>query len=91
MDLTLQEEADAAVLQVADTGIGIPEKDRPHLFERFYRVDQARAREAGGTGLGLAIARWIVEAHQGSIRVVSEPGHGTTMIVTLPAEDEEAR
>ena len=77
-----------ALVAVRDTGIGIPAEHLPHIFERFYRVDQARAREAGGTGLGLAIARWIVEAHRGSIRAESVPGRGTTMMVTLPAEEE---
>jgi heavy metal sensor kinase len=79
-----------AVVVVKDTGIGIPPEHLPHVFERFYRVDQARAREAGGAGLGLAIARWIVDAHRGAIRAESEPGHGTTMTVTLPIEGAEA-
>lgn len=73
-----------AVLTVADTGIGIPEKDRPHIFERFYRVDQARSRDRGGSGLGLAITKWIIEAHQGSISFVSQEGKGTTFTVRLP-------
>ncbi|MBI2941169.1 MAG: HAMP domain-containing histidine kinase [Chloroflexi bacterium] len=72
-----------AVLEVADTGIGISAEDLPHVFERFYRAD--RARSAGGTGLGLAIARWIVTEHNGRIDVVSEAGKGTTFIVRLPA------
>jgi hypothetical protein len=62
------------VLQVADTGVGIPEKDRPHIFERFYRVDQARSRDKGGSGLGLAITRWVIEAHGGTISFTSEEG-----------------
>jgi two-component system sensor histidine kinase CiaH len=71
-------------LRVSDTGCGIPAEALPHIFDRFYRVDKARSREAGGTGLGLAIARWIAEAHGGSIRAESVPGEGTTMTVELP-------
>jgi heavy metal sensor kinase len=77
-------QGDAEVV-VRDTGIGIPPEHLPHVFDRFYRVDKARAREAGGTGLGLAISRWIAEAHGGSVRADSQPGQGTTMTVTLPA------
>jgi two-component system, OmpR family, phosphate regulon sensor histidine kinase PhoR len=73
-----------AVLQVADTGEGIPAAELPRVFERFYRVDKARARRTGGTGLGLAIVRHVAEAHGGSVRVDSELGRGTTFTVTLP-------
>lgn len=78
------EKPEGIVLEVEDTGIGIPEKDQPHIFERFYRVDQARTRDRGGSGLGLAIAKWIVGAHHGSISFASREGHGTTFTVTLP-------
>lgn len=74
-----------ARLQIADTGVGIPAKDLPHIFDRFYRADQAREHESGGTGLGLAIAQWIVQAHHGSIKVDSEVGRGTRFQVDLPA------
>jgi signal transduction histidine kinase len=73
-----------AVVRVSDTGRGIPPEALPRIFDRFYRVDKARSREAGGTGLGLAIARWIAEAHGGSVRVESTAGVGTTMTVELP-------
>jgi signal transduction histidine kinase len=72
------------VLRVADTGEGIPAEHLPRLFERFYRVDKARSRGTGGFGLGLAIARWIAEAHHGSISLTSEVGVGTTVEVRLP-------
>ncbi len=71
-------------VSVADTGVGIPADALPRLFERFYRVDPARAREDGGTGIGLAIARSVVEAHGGSIRAESAPGHGSVFTFDLP-------
>ena len=74
------------MIRVSDTGCGIPSESLPHVFDRFYRVDKARSREAGGagTGLGLAIARWIAEAHGGSIRAESSVDVGTTLTVELP-------
>jgi heavy metal sensor kinase len=71
-------------LRVLDNGIGISPEDQPHIFDRFFRVDKARSREAGGSGLGLSISRWIIEAHGGEISVQSEPGKGSTFTVTLP-------
>lgn len=71
-------------VKVADSGIGIPEADQEHIFERFYRVDKSHSREIGGTGLGLAIARNAVIMHRGSIKVHSEPGEGTTFTVRIP-------
>lgn len=73
-----------AVLEVADTGIGIASEDLPHIFERFYRADKGRARVDAGTGLGLAIAKWIVEQHGGEISAASELGKGSTFTVRLP-------
>jgi len=73
-----------AVLQVADTGEGIPANELPRIFERFYRVDKARARQTGGTGLGLAIVRHVAESHGGMVTVDSELRRGTTFTVTLP-------
>ena len=69
---------------VHDTGVGIALEDLPLVFERFYRADPARSRDPGGTGLGLPIAQWIVEQHDGEIRLESQPGQGTTAIVHLP-------
>jgi two-component system phosphate regulon sensor histidine kinase PhoR len=72
-------------LSVADTGIGIPEQDRPRVFERFYRVDKARSRELGGTGLGLAIVKHIVEGHGGQVWVEGNWPTGSRFVVWLPA------
>lgn len=82
-------EGNRAVVEVSDTGPGLTPEQREHVFERFYRVDEARTRrtdrEATGTGLGLAIVAAIVRAHHGSVEVLSEPGRGATFRVSLPA------
>ncbi len=74
-----------AQVEISDTGIGIREEDRPHVFERLYRGSAARSLRPAGTGLGLAIARWIVEAHAGSITVSPRPSGGTIVSIELPA------
>lgn len=80
-----------AVVRVRDTGVGIPYRDLPHVFERFYVVDRSRTRESSGVGLGLAIVRQIVEAHGGSITTDSMLGSGTTFTVRLPKTGPAAR
>lgn len=82
----LTEADQRAVIQVKDTGMGIPQKDLQHIFDRFYRVDKARSREMGGTGLGLSIAKEIVMAHQGQIDIESVVEEGTQVKITIPLE-----
>ena len=69
---------------VSDTGIGIAPRDLPHVYDRFWRADKVRSRNAGGTGLGLSIARWIVQTHGGDIDIRSEPGRGSQVTVRFP-------
>jgi heavy metal sensor kinase len=73
-----------ARLDISDEGPGIPVEHRSHIFDRFYRIDQARSRELGGVGLGLSITRWVVEAHGGEISLSSQEGQGATFRVSLP-------
>lgn len=82
--ITIEEEASELVVRIRDTGVGIPEEDRDHLFERFYRVNKDRSRSTGGSGLGLSICKQIVEMHGGGISVRSEVGEGSTFTVRLP-------
>lgn len=79
--------ADEAQIQIIDSGIGIPEKERTRIFERFYRVDKARSRNSGGTGLGLSIVKWLVDSMNGHIELYSEVNVGTTFKVILPIEN----
>ena len=82
--ITLKTEAQALVIEVRDTGIGISEEHLPRVFERFYVADKSRSRQLGGTGLGLSIAKHIVQLHGGNIQVESTPGKGTKFRVFLP-------
>ncbi|MCP3772493.1 ATP-binding protein [Paenibacillus sp. MZ04-78.2] len=78
---------EAVLIEVADQGYGIPAEDLPFIFERFYKADKARTRGAtGGTGLGLSIVKNIIEAHEGTVHVKSQPGQGTTFSITLPCK-----
>ncbi len=87
ISLKLIYESRWVMITVTDTGMGIPPKDLPHIFDRFYRVDQARTRKTGGFGLGLAIVKQIVEAHQGYVRATSTLGVGSTFTLELPRLD----
>ncbi len=84
-------EDDTVWMEVQDDGIGIPDKDRERIFDRFYRVDKARSRESGGTGLGLSIAREIVQRHHGVIALAPHEGPGTTIRMTLPIAQGRGR
>jgi two-component system phosphate regulon sensor histidine kinase PhoR len=80
--ISIRQEGSSVSVSIADNGIGIAEKDLPHVFERFYKAD--RSRSGGGTGLGLAIAKHIVQAHGGKISARSEEGKGSVFSFTLP-------
>jgi len=84
VDVTVTSQDGKVVVRVADTGLGIPQRDLPRVFERFYRVDRARSRETGGTGLGLAIVKHVAENHGGEVTVTSELASGSTFEVRLP-------
>lgn len=83
IDITLQS-TDQIVIIISDRGIGIPEEDLSHIFERFYRVDKSRTKAVGGTGLGLSLVKWIVEMHHGNIEVASVLGKGTSVTIYFP-------
>jgi two-component system sensor histidine kinase SenX3 len=85
VDVRVGHTADEVSLVVQDRGIGIPARDLDRIFERFYRVDQARSRETGGTGLGLSIVRHVVRNHGGEVSVVSREGEGSTFTLLLPS------
>ena len=88
--VTLTANSHSAILRVQDNGIGIPEEDVKHIFDRFYRVDKARSRATGGTGLGLSIVHQMVQLHGGEIQVESAADKGSIFTVTLPVRKEDA-
>lgn len=90
VSITLQSTAEQIIIQVRDTGIGIPEKAQARIFERFYRVDKSRSKERGGTGLGLSIVKHIVELYQGSITLESELGKGTCITIHFPVQEQDS-
>lgn len=83
--LKAEKNGENVIIQVSDTGIGIPQKNLPRIFERFYRVDKGRSRDLGGTGLGLSIVKHILQLHNGEIQVESHVGRGTTFTILLPS------
>ena len=76
--------AQAAVIDVQDTGVGLSAADADKVFQRFFRADPARSTSTPGAGLGLSLVQWIVGQHDGTVKVRSRPGEGTTFTVTLP-------
>jgi two-component system sensor histidine kinase SenX3 len=84
VSVELKREDDEAVLTVADSGHGIPLRDQARVFERFYRVDESRARSEGGTGLGLAIVKHVADLHSGQVQLTSQLGEGSVFTVRLP-------
>ena len=90
IEIVGRKEWDAVVIEFKDDGIGIPENDIPYIFERFYRVEKARARDSGGVGLGLAICKWVTDAHGGSIMVSSVLNEGSVFTVTLPLSNQNS-
>ena len=84
--ITVGEENGAKIIQVSDTGIGIPAEHHSRIFERFYRVDKSHSKEVGGTGLGLSIVRHAAEYHKATLALESGENQGTTITVTFPVE-----
>jgi len=84
ISVNMKQDIKNVTVQITDTGIGISPEDQKRIFERFFKADRSHSRKYGGSGMGLAIVKQIVSLHQGDIRVESEPGRGTTVIVTLP-------
>lgn len=86
IEVSLSKKAQYATIEISDNGIGIKEENIPYIFERFYRIDEARSRKTGGSGLGLAISQQIVSLHQGAIEVESKVNEGTTFYIKLPIQ-----
>ncbi|UVI27720.1 sensor histidine kinase [Paenibacillus spongiae] len=84
INVSIKQDIKNVIVRISDTGIGISLEDQKRIFERFFKADRSHSRKYGGSGMGLAIVKQIVSLHQGDIRVESEPGRGTTVIVTLP-------
>jgi len=91
IDIRLRRDGDSAVLEFADQGPGIPPSYRERVFDRFFRVDEARSRATGGTGLGLAIAKWAVEMHGGLIALHENPGGGSVFLICVPLATSNPR
>ena len=91
VQVSIREENRWVVISVKDNGIGIPEKEQKHIFERFYRVDKARSRYTGGTGLGLSIVKTIISLHDGEVSLKSHEGEGSEFIVWLPRVSQEVK
>jgi len=89
--VSIEQSEEKAKISITDTGIGIPEKDLSHVFEKFYRAENASSEAIGGTGLGLAIVKYIVESHAGKIWVESKLGKGSTFSFTLPIKSTQVR
>ncbi|HDR7785560.1 TPA: two-component sensor histidine kinase, partial [Bacillus wiedmannii] len=87
--IQLQEHEKFVEIRIRDTGIGISEEQKQHIFERFYKADSSRNRTYGGSGLGLAIVKKVLDLHQGKIKVESEEGNGTEFIVCIPNSEEK--
>jgi signal transduction histidine kinase len=86
IQIRVREDGADGIVEVEDNGPGIPPEHRTRIFERFYRVDKARARQEGGTGLGLSIVEWAVAAHRGTVEVDCERGPGSTFRIRLPKQ-----
>jgi signal transduction histidine kinase len=89
VNMSLSKSNGSAEIEVVDTGVGISSEDLPRVFDRFYRVDKARSRNLGGSGLGLSIARWIAQAHGGTVGVESRLGEGSKFTISLPILPEK--